>query len=174
MLDLIFSWHISGLWGYELADTLSSLGLVVVTLVMAAYLRKTFSSQIISTTMIKINQVENNFRKHHRKIISQISRNFTNRNNPRHVTIEYEEQALCEFLNELEGVCLFTKNRVIHPEFVFGLFQPMLEPCLTDQQIRNEFGNKKAYSSIQIISKWFKIYARNPKWFKIRHLFYWV
>lgn len=168
MYDWVFAGDISGLWGYKLADILLSLGLVIVTLAMAVYLWKTFNSQIDATTMNQINQSLDNFQKHHQCILSDISRNFVNKDNPEHDIIKYDEKPLREFLNELESVCLYTKKRIIRAEFIFELFLPMLEPCLTDEQIRNEFG-VRAYTRVRQVACWYNMYNKHPLWFKIRY-----
>lgn len=169
VLDSLFSYHISGLWGYPLADILTNVGLIAATLVMALLLYKTLNHQIYVNTMSMITEYHKSLDDHHKDILTEISRNFTNKGNPKHKIIKYAETPLRKYLNELERLCLFCETRAIRPTVVFESFLPMIEPCLSDEQIKNEFDGKY-YSGIQKISKWFDMYSKCPTRFKIRYL----
>ena len=158
-------------WSEKLLVEMTFL-LVIVTAIMAIFLWKTFTSQILLNSGNLSKKYYDDFYNEHRIIWNMVADNKQKRRlKQKNITPKkYNDMRLREFLNQLEIVSFLVKTNTIRIDFAYTVFSTLFSSCLDDPQICKYVNTH--YTNINIISKWIWLYENKTMRFKICRRFH--
>ena len=153
-------------WSEKLLVEMTFL-LVIVTAIMAIFLWKAFTSQILLNSGNLSQKHYEDFYNEHRMTWNMVADNEKRRRSKQNnMPLEtYNDVKLRGFLNQLEIVSFLVKTNAIRIDFAYNIFSPLFLSCLDDPQICKYMD--APYTNIKIISKWIWLYENKTMRFKI-------